>query len=211
MARTGRPRGFDKEAAVERAMHLFWEQGFEATSLDQLKTAMGGISAASFYAAFGSKERLFREVVERYLATHGTVTATLHDPAIDPRQAIETALRSSARMQTDTAHPAGCLVVQSAATCSPENRHLRSFLATQRAANRAAIRACIDRAVTSGELATDTDVQGLAAMFDGFLVGLSTQARDGVALPALDGAITQMMALWCSLARPRSEEGLAVA
>ena len=88
MARTGRPRGFDKGEAVQQAMALFWEHGYEATSLAQLKAAMGGISTASFYAAFGSKEALFRQAVDSYLATHGQVMAPLSDPALPPREAV---------------------------------------------------------------------------------------------------------------------------
>jgi len=107
MPRTGRPRGFDRDLAVQQAMRLFWEQGYEATSLAQLKGAMGGIAPASFYAAFKSKEALFREVLDRYLVTHGQVTAPLLDPAVPPRMAVEQSLRASARMQTDGAHPLG--------------------------------------------------------------------------------------------------------
>jgi len=75
MARTGRPRGFDKDEALEQATHLFWEHGYKATALSQLKAAMGGISASSFFAAFGSKEALFRAVLDRYARTHGQVIA----------------------------------------------------------------------------------------------------------------------------------------
>lgn len=196
MARTGRPRGFDKEQATEQAMHLFWEQGYEATSLSQLKAAMGGLSPSSFFAAFGSKEELFRTVLDRYLATHGQVVAPLRDPALPPREAVERALRGSARMQTGAAHPPGCLVVVSATTCAPENRHLRERLAQERAGNRAALRACVDRAVAAGELRPDTDAAGLAAALDAVLVGLSTQARDGVPLPVLEAGITAAMGAW---------------
>lgn len=202
MARTGRPRGFDKGRAVERAMHLFWEQGYEATSLAQLKAAMGGISAASFYAAFGSKEALFREVFEHYLATYGQVLAPLRDTTLPPREAIERALRLSAKMQTDPSHPAGCLLVLSTSTCSPENRHLQARLAQEREANRVGLRGCVERAVAAGELPPDTDAGALAAVFNTFLVGLSTQARDGVPFASLEAAIAPLMGIWDALAKP---------
>lgn len=196
MARTGRPRGFDKDDAVQQAMHLFWEQGYEATSLAQLKAAMGGISAASFYAAFGSKEALFRDALDRYLRTHGQATAPLLDAGLPPRDAVERALRGSARMQTDAAHPLGCLVVLSTTTCSPENRHLQARLAEERQRNRNGLRACVERAVDRGELPTDTDTAALAAVLDTFLVGLAIQARDGIPLAALDAAVSAMMGVW---------------
>lgn len=196
MPRTGRPRGFDRDWAVQQAMRLFWEQGYEATSLAQLKAAMGGIAPASFYVAFKSKEALFREVLDRYLATHGQVTAPLLDPAMPPRMAIEQSLRASAQMQTDGAHPLGCLVVLSTSTGSPENRHLQAALATERERNRAGLRACVQRAIASGELRGDTDAPGLAAVLDAFLTGLSIEARDDVPLPVLDAGITELMRLW---------------
>ena len=196
MARTGRPRGFDKEAALEQAMHLFWEHGYEATSLAQLKAAMGGLSASSFFAAFESKEALFRAALDRYLRTHGRVVAPLHDSGLPPREAIERALRGSARMQTDVAHPPGCFVVLSTVNSSPENRHLQELLAAERARNRAGLRACVERAIRDGELRADTDPAALAAVFDTVLVGLATQARDGVALAALDAGISAVMGVW---------------
>lgn len=124
MARTGRPRQFNREEAITAAMMLFWEYGFDSTSLAELKKAMGGISSASFYAAFESKDALFEEVLARYLATFGQVSAHLTNSALAPRTAIELTLRSSAQMQTGETHPLGCLVVQSASTCSPGNAHI---------------------------------------------------------------------------------------
>lgn len=92
-------------------MHLFWQHGYDATSLSQLKAGLGGgISAPSFYAAFGSKDALFQECVQRYLATFAQVTECLWDDSLPPRQAIETALRQSARMQCEEGHPKGCMV-----------------------------------------------------------------------------------------------------
>lgn len=78
MAQMGRPRTFDRDVAINQALHLFWEHGYDATSLSQLKANIGGgITAPSFYAAFGSKQALFNEVMERYLNTHGRVTDSL--------------------------------------------------------------------------------------------------------------------------------------
>lgn len=203
MARTGRPRGFDRDEALRQAMHLFWDQGYEATSLAQLKAAMGDISAASFYAAFDSKEALFRDVLALYLASHGQVTAPLQDPALPPRAAIERTLRGSARMQTNRDHPLGCLVILSTSTCSPQNRHLQALLAAERAHNRRGFRDCVTRAVASGELLPDIDTAALATVFDTFLVGLSTQARDGVDLASLEAAVSHLMRTWDALAANR--------
>lgn len=127
MARTGRPRGFDRDKAVRQAMHLFWEHGFEGVSLEQLRQSMGGISSASFYAAFGSKEALYRTALEDYRATHGKVVLVLRDEGLSPRQRIEQALRRSAEMQTDPAHPTGCMVTLSSTICSVDGESVQAL------------------------------------------------------------------------------------
>ncbi|MDK8193596.1 TetR/AcrR family transcriptional regulator [Paenibacillus sp. UMB7766-LJ446] len=196
MARTGRPRIFDREEALLQAMMLFWEQGFEATSLLQLRAAMGDISAASFYAAFESKEALYKEAVERYMGTFGRVTESFSDLTLSPRKAIETTLKSTAKMQTDSTHPSGCLIVLSASTCSSRNNHIRDIVAEKRKLTRGRLQACIQRAVEIGELPASTDVSMLTTVFDTFMQGISTQARDGVPFATLDQAITEIMGIW---------------
>ena len=196
MPRMGRPREFDRTVALDAAMRLFWEHGYEATSLDQLKRAMGGLSSASFYAAFGSKETLFREAVARYNATHGQVTAPLRDQTLAPRAAIEQALRRSARMQTDASHPTGCLVALSASAWSPGNERLQADMRAERDANRTALRACVERAIATGELRPDADPAALTTLFDGLLVGFAIQARDQVSVEAMEAAITAALGAW---------------
>ena len=196
MPRTGRPREFDRDHALGAAMRLFWRQGYESTSLDQLKKAMGGLSAASFYGAFGSKERLFREALEQYLGTHGRVTAPLHDDALRPREALEAVLRRSARMQTEADLPGGCMVVLSAVNMSPENAHLQALVAMERGRTRDGIRRRVAQAIKSGELHPGTDVEGLAMLADALLVGMSVQSRDGVTGAAIDAAVSTLLRLW---------------
>lgn len=196
MAQMGRPRTFDRQAALEQAMHLFWEHGYEATSLSQLKAGIaGGISAPSFYAAFGSKEALYNEVMALYLQTHGRVTESLFDDTLPPREAIELALRRSAKMQCEAGHPRGCMVALGViGVCMPQDG--ATLPSENRQRTREGIRACIERAIADGELAGDTDVQALTSAYDSFLLGLSTLARDGIEHLSLDAAVTQIMKLW---------------
>lgn len=196
MAQMGRPRQFDRNAALTTAMHLFWEHGYEATSLSRLKTALG-ISAPSFYAAFGSKEALFQEAVRCYLSTHGTVTDCLWDTGMAPRLAIETALRRSAAMQAGSGHPTGCMVVLGVVgTGCDADATLTAALDASRARTGAGMLACVERGIAQGELRPDTEPRALATVFESFLLGLTTLARDGVSTAAMDAAITQVMRLW---------------
>lgn len=196
MARTGRPRKFDRTAALAAAMNLFWKHGFEGASLERLRQAMGDLSSASFYAAFTSKEALYREVLARYLDTHGRVLDALRDRRLPPRDRIEQALRRSARMQTDAAHPFGCMVVLSATVGSAALDELRAFTAAERAANRQAILACVREGVQTGELAAGTDVTGLASLFEGLLAGFSIQAVDGVTATVMEAALANALVAW---------------
>lgn len=198
MAQMGRPRQFDRDTAVTKAMYLFWQNGFEATTLNQLKADLG-ISAPSFYAAFGSKEALFQEAVALYLKSHGTVMDCLWDTGLAPRDAIELALRRSARMQVETGHPTGCMValgVTSAGMVANADAEVTAALTAARSRNRAAILACVERGVARNELDPATDVTALASVFESFLLGLSTLARDGATRATMDSAVTQILRLW---------------
>lgn len=198
MGRTGRPRNFDRDVAVTEALHLFWEQGYESTTLSQLKAAMGGgICAPSLYSAFGSKEALFQEAVASYLTSYGPLTACLWDHSLAPRQALEMALRQSATMQCEPGHPKGCMVALGVMSASsPASREVTRQLTESRAHTRAGIVACIERGMESGHLAPNTHVPSMAAVFDSFLLGISSLARDGYAHRTLDASITRLMSVW---------------
>ena len=196
MARTGRPREFDRQAALRAALILFWRQGYEPTSLSQLKEVMGDISPTSFYAAFGSKERLFEEVVALYRSTEGRVTDSLFNEDISPRSAIEQCLRQSAIMQTDRSHPLGCLVVNAASNCGIAANKVVELLKGIRKKNNEAIKNQVLRAVAIGDLPNHTDINGLAQTFGTFLVGISTAARDGSNRVELERSIDHVMGLW---------------
>ncbi|SDU88410.1 TetR/AcrR family transcriptional regulator [Pseudomonas mucidolens] len=196
MAQMGRPRSFDRDQAIEQALHLFWEHGYDATSLSHLKASLGGgISAPSFYAAFGSKDALFQECVQRYLGTFAQVTECLWDEQLPPRQAIESALRQSARMQCEEGHPKGCMVALGVMSApSPENAHVSAALTASRARTRAGIVACVERGIAAGALPANADA--LAVVFDSFLQGISILARDSVRHDLIDAAISHIMLAW---------------
>ena len=198
MGAMGRPRTFDREKAIEDAMYLFWQHGYESTSLALLKAGIrNGISAPSFYAAFGSKEALFQECVQRYLATFGQVTNALWDNTLSAREALEVTLRSSAEMQCEPGHPSGCMVgLGSLSATSAQHASVAEPLIRSRNLTREGITATIHGGVGGGELSNNTDVIALAGSFSTFLFGLSIQARDGATLEELNSAISLMMRLW---------------
>ncbi len=196
MARKGRPREFDRDKALEAALQLFWQQGYEPTSLNQLKEAMGGISPTSFYAAFGSKEKLFKEVIALYRNGEGSITNVLRQETLTPKETIEVCLRNSARMQCDPSHPLGCLNVIGASNCSQENAGIEISLREERRGDFEAIQMQIRRAIACGDIPASTDVEALATTFSTFLYGLTTSARDGSSAIQLEKAVDTIMLIW---------------
>jgi len=199
VTRTGRPRSFDHDAALDGAMFLFWDRGYDGVSVDHLREAMGNLSTASIYATFGSKPELFRKALDRYAKTYGRVTAPLFDETLQPQEAIERTLRGSADMQTGDNHPPGCMVALSATLYPPSAADLALLVSAERQKNRIGIRRCVERDVRMSKLPA-SDIEAIATLYEGFLLGISTQVRDGVSPLALSAAITAIMSCWGPLA-----------
>ncbi|MDJ1137423.1 TetR/AcrR family transcriptional regulator [Streptomyces iconiensis] len=197
MPPAGRPRAFDMEAVLDAAMLLFWEQGYEATSLAQLRAATG-LSSASLYGVFGSKEGLFKRVVEHYMQGPGSVTAAVEDETAGSREVIGGLLHGSIDMQADTSHPTGCLIALSGTMRAPGEDHagVRAAVTARRTADRAHIRQYVERGLAKGELDPTTETEGLTSLVHGFLLGISTQLRDGVPAPTLHAAADTLLSNW---------------
>jgi AcrR family transcriptional regulator len=117
----GRPRSFDRQQALCAALRVFRERGYEGTSMADLQSALGGVSPPSIYAAFGSKEQLFKEAVALYTShTRARVVQAL-ERAASTKAAIDGMLRSAVLGTTEPGEPRGCLLVQGALTCSPSS------------------------------------------------------------------------------------------
>lgn len=202
MAERGRPRSFDRAAALRRAMEVFWRRGYEGTSLGDLTEAMG-INKPSLYAAFGCKEALFREAVELYDAVEGTATEQALREAPTAREAVETMLRKNAEAYTSPEKPSGCMIVLAAMIGTPESQGVRDYLSGLRRAGIVAVRRRLERGVAEGELPAGTDTGALAAFYSTVLQGLSIQARDGASRQTLGAIIDSAMATWEVLVGPR--------
>jgi AcrR family transcriptional regulator len=201
MATRGRPRSFDREAALRRAMDVFWRRGYEGAAVSDLTKAMG-INAPSLYAAFGCKEALFREAVALYNATEGAVTDRALEAAPTARRAIEDMLRLNAAAYVSPRRPPGCMVTLAATIGTPESAAVRQFLAQCRQEAQEAIERRLARGVAEGDLPKRADVAALAAFYYTVLQGLSIQARDGASRETLAGIVDCAMAAWDRLVNP---------
>ncbi|MEV0085181.1 TetR/AcrR family transcriptional regulator [Saccharopolyspora sp. NPDC003752] len=195
MSPRGRPRSFDREAALRTAMELFWERGYEATSLSDLTGAMG-ISSPSLYAAFGSKEDLFREAVALYNSADEAVGDRSLQSQPTARRAIEAMLRDNADAYVDPDTPRGCMVVLAATNCTPENERIWDFLAECRKDDFRAVLARLERGVADGDVPAGADLEKIASFCLTVLQGLSIQARDGSSREAVHAVIDCAMLAW---------------
>jgi AcrR family transcriptional regulator len=186
---------FDRQTALRRAMELFWEHGYEGTSIKDLTQVMG-INPPSLYAAFESKEGLFREAIALYAATDGAVTDRALREEPTARDAIEAMLRGNARLDSQPGRSGGCMFVLAATNYSARNGEIRDYLAEERRKTVAAIERRLERGVAEGEIPPAADVQAVAAFYGGVLHGISIEARDGVPRSRLDSIVDSAMAAW---------------
>ena len=198
MAERGRRRSFDRVTALQRAMEVFWAEGYDGASLSDLTAAMG-ISSPSLYAAFGSKEALFREAVALYGETEGTEIWSALPEAPTAREAIERFLCASACSFTRAEKPAGCLIVLGALHANAANAAVCRDLRQHRAENVEALRARLGRAVREGDLAEGVDCLAVARFYATIQQGMSIQARDGASREALLEVAGCAMAAWDAL------------
>jgi AcrR family transcriptional regulator len=202
MAERGRPRSFDKEAALDRAMEVFWRLGYEGASMTDLTAAMG-IAAPSLYAAFGSKEALFRQAIEHYRETEGREIWDGVEQAGTARAAVENYLMQTARVFTRRSKPAGCLIVLSALHPAERSDTVRQTLIAMREQTVAALRARLGAAAATGEIAAHADLDAIARYYVTVQQGMSIQARDGASRRDLEAVAQAALAAWPALAGTR--------
>lgn len=190
MAKTrerGRPRGFDADAALDRAVEVFWKHGYEGASLTDLTEAMG-INKTSMYAAWGNKDELFRRAVARYAEID---MAYAREALARPTayQVIEAFLRANADALTRTDRPAGCLSIQGGLACGSDNGHIAQFLAASRLAGEQLMAERLTRAVTENDLPAGTDPVALARYVMVVSEGNAVHAAAGVDRAALHATV----------------------
>ncbi|HLO78652.1 MAG TPA: TetR/AcrR family transcriptional regulator [Magnetospirillum sp.] len=191
----GRPRTLDKAKALEVALDLFWRHGYEGTSVSDLTAAMGA-TPPSLYAAFGSKEALYREALDLYASREGDLARQALEEAHTARDGVRLMLDRAARAYAANGERLGCLIASSVLSCSREHQTVRDELARRRQAACAMITARLDRAVGDGELPEGTDTRSLATFFGAVIQGMSTQARDGATLEDLASVAALAMRAW---------------
>jgi AcrR family transcriptional regulator len=205
----GRPRGFDVEEALERALCLFLEKGYEGAYLGDLTRAMG-INPPSLYAAFGSKEGLFRQVLERYVGAQKAFLAEVM-AAPSAQETVERLLLGTAERQTLEGRAPGCLLVQGALACADQVDPIRDELTRCRRIGELALAERLSRARATGDLAPDSDPDALARYVYAVLNGMAVEAASGAGRAELLSIAGVALKAWPSLANTPGPSGVAPA
>ncbi|WAP69122.1 TetR/AcrR family transcriptional regulator [Jiella pelagia] len=193
MAR-GRPREFDADEALDKAVLLFWRQGYEGTSLTDLISAMG-ITKPSLYAAFGNKEELFKKAVDRYAERRiAFLDKILDQPS--SRCAIKGFLTMFTGAEAPDGTPCGCLMVQGALVCSPDGESVKDDLLSRRMSNAKRLCERLDQWKAAGDLPPDTDTESLGRYVITVANGLVVQATGGARPDHLKAVVEQFMKSW---------------
>jgi AcrR family transcriptional regulator len=177
-------------------MEVFWALGYEGATLTDLQQAMGGITAPSFYAAFGSKEELFREAVELYSKTLGVPMVKALAEMPTARASIEALLKASVESFCRPGMPRGCMLVLAAINSVPANKSVQDYLHGLRTRRQKVIQQRLQRGVAEGELPSGLDLSALASFYTTLIDGLAIQARDGASRKSLKFAVSCAMAAW---------------
>ncbi|HEY4339386.1 MAG TPA: TetR/AcrR family transcriptional regulator [Steroidobacteraceae bacterium] len=189
----GRPRQFNVEQSLERAMRLFWRQGYEGTSLADLTRELG-LSRPSLYAAFGSKEALFLKALDLYEAQAGYRRAALAAPTA--REYARALLEGAADLHGDKRNPPGCLGVQGALACGPGTDAIRKELMRRRKIGEGIVRDRLRRAQTDGDFPARADPEDWARYLSIVIYGITVQAAGGATRGQLRNAAQLALRNW---------------
>jgi AcrR family transcriptional regulator len=202
----GRPREFNFDEALDRALEVFWRKGYEGTSIPDLTEAMG-INRPSLYAAFGNKESLFNKVLDRYAEKSGIhVREALNEPTA--QGVVEKILRGTIELLSNPRHPHGCLLVQSALTCGEEADCIRLELISRRNRVQIALRERFQQAIDENDLPANSKAADLARFVATFMNGLAVQAASGAKQAELLRVVEMVISAWANgaLIHPMSLE-----
>ncbi len=203
----GRPKQFDRDDALDKALQLFWRHGYEATSLADLVEATGA-KAPTLYGEFGNKEGLFRAAAERYItkfAERGK--ALLANPDCSVAQAAEDFMRDTAAMYTDKDLPSGCFIICTSAALSSSSDEVAKMLRARHHFQENMLADFLRTRQKAGDLPAQTHIPTLAKYLTCILQGMSVQARDGASHEELDGIVSTLMTVWPELARMGAAAG----
>lgn len=175
----GRSRGFDKQRALESAMDMFWEHGYEATSVSQLCAGIG-INPPSLYAAFGSKARLFLDVVDQYERSFWDPVWDAFEGEAHVKSAFQHFFDDTISVISAPGPHLGCLVTLSTLGLEDRDSDVARALAAIGDDGLRRLQAKLDFGIRDGQVPAGTDTLALAHAVSVVVDGLAMRAHDRV-------------------------------
>ncbi|QRG80882.1 TetR family copper-responsive transcriptional repressor ComR [Citrobacter sp. R56] len=195
----GRPKVFDREAALDKAMTLFWQHGYEATSLSDLVEATGA-KAPTLYAEFTNKEGLFRAVLDRYISRFAAKhEAQLFCEEKSVESALEDYFTAVATCFTSKETPAGCFMINTSATLAASSRDIAHTVKSRHAMQEQTLTQFLCQRQERGEIPAHCNPQSLAEFLNCILQGMSISAREGATFEKLMLITHTTLKLWPEL------------
>jgi len=191
----GRPRLLERDAGLDIAARLFWERGYEGTSIAELTEAMG-VTPPSLYATFGSKEDLYSQALDHISERENKQWLEAMQGTMSAHDAIAFFLHDAAARFTCPDKPRGCIVLNAVLQHGEKTESVAQSVAARRERGLQVIKARFDRAVAEGELASGTDTKALARFFGVVVQGMSAQACDGASMTALNQLADIALSAW---------------
>lgn len=192
----GRPKVFDREAALDKAMTLFWQHGYEATSLSDLVEATGA-KAPTLYAEFVNKEGLFRAVLDHYIAHFAAkheAKLCCDDKPVD--DALKDYFTAVATCYTSKDTPAGCFMINTSAALAASSKEIAKTIKSRHAVQEQTLREFLQHRQEKGEIPAGKDVKELALFLSCVLQGMSISAREGASFDTLMQITRTTLGLW---------------
>lgn len=193
--RRGRPKCFDEQEALQKAMMLFWKYGYEATAMSDLTKALN-LTAPSIYSTFGDKSQLFHACLDYYLKHEACSLDLIFQQAETAKVAIELYLYENLKKLLQQDKPTGCMLVTATMNCSEQHQPLQHDLLLKRQQVKEKIYQRLQQGVEDGDLSSDADIQAMTDYYVTVIQGLTMQARDGVAIEQLENVVTLALKTW---------------
>lgn len=206
MAEKGRPRSFDRETALRAAMFVFWEKGFDGSSLADLTRAMG-INAPSLYAAFGSKDELYLQALTLYADEVGVGIWSTLDETPDVHKAFERFLHATIDAYCEESVPRGCMIALDALHRTQSCDKVCNVLRNRRLSNIEILKKRLERGIRDGDIPASVNCEAVATFYATVQNGMSILARDGGTREDLAATALGAMAGWDKLVSPNAQSG----
>jgi len=191
----GRPKCFDEQQALQKAMLLFWEHGFEETSMSDLTQALG-LTAPSLYSSFGDKVGLFYKCIDYYLAHEACPIEAIFLEAKTAKVAFELFLYDNVQRLVQPNKPTGCMLVVATMNCSDHAQTVQHTILEKRLKTKQKMLERLKQGVENGDIAQSTSLQEIADFYATVLQGLTVQARDGATVQQLHKVVEHAMRSW---------------